>query len=389
MISYMIRVFIIFSFALLYREQTHLLPHHISYKNILGYDSKVGKVYEWHDISRYLQELKIKKFNQPNRGLSIRWLGTFGFELSDGTTSLLIDPFVSRPTPKEQFRPLHIDTDAVNHYVLRQGNNSTIKAVLVTHSHYDHIQDVPYILSQYLDNGIQPILIGNKNTEQIIQSYNKSDISWIGPNNSLEKIQIYVTDFSSKENAHNQWNIGRFKITAFQGLHPQYDFFSWRGPSGLIESTPPFYVWDYKLNHNESIGFLIEYGGLKIYFSDSPFIQNPKNIGKVDILIQTIASREMENNIAECIKVMEPIYYIPAHYDNFFKPLDEFSTFDPVIGFGFPENIFGDTETHLIDFAHFDSFITEFENEYKTQSTELRLLKLLYYYSIESLVLKK
>ena len=388
MIRHMIRAILLLSFTFLFSEQIRLFPHHVSYKEIRGYDSQKGKVYEWHDASRYVPTSNIKKSIKAYGGLSIRWLGTFGFELTDGKTSILIDPFVSRPNPTEQFKPLQIDTDAVDHYVLKQNNTSDQKAILVTHSHYDHIQDVPYILSQYLNNETQPILIGDRNTKHIIYSYNKSDIPWMSPKKPLENIIIYVADFSSNENK-NQWVVGRFKITAFRGKHPQYDFSPWRGPSGPIESTPPFYVWDYKLNHNESIGFLIEYGGLKIYFSDSPFIQNPKNIGKVDILIQTIASREMENNIAECIQAMEPAYYIPAHYDNFFKSLDAFSTFDPVIGFGFPKNIFVDNETPLIDFAQFDLFITEFEAEYKTQTTELRLLKLLYYYSIESLVLKK
>jgi len=384
----MIQSILFLSLSILFGQSSHLLPYHISYKGILGYDSKKSAIYEWHEVSRFSSAVKVKRSKKAPYGLSIRWLGTFGFELTDGKTSIVIDPFVSRPTPTDQFKPLRIDTDAVDHYVLKQNKTSDQKAILVTHSHYDHIQDVPYILSHYLNNETHPILIGDRNTKHIIYSYNKSDISWKNPNKPLENAIIYVTNFSSKEN-NNQWKVGRFKITAFQGQHPKYDFFPWRGPSGPIKSTPPFYVWDYKLNHNESIGFLIEYGGLKIYFSDSPFIQNPEKIGKVDILIQTIASREMENNIAECIQAMEPTYYIPAHYDNFFKSLDAFSIFDPVIGFGFQENIFGDNEAPLIDFAQFDSFITEFENEYKTPSTELRLLKLLYYYSIESLVLKK
>mgnify|MGYP002526229627 CR=1 FL=1 len=126
-------------------------------------------------------------------GLRIRWLGTFGYEISDAQTTILIDPFITRPKPAELLKPIVIDTSAVQHYLLSMVDLNKLAAILVTHSHYDHLEDVPFILAQFPDANNRPIVAGDPNTARIIQSYKHgSGIGWVDRSGGLADSRINV-----------------------------------------------------------------------------------------------------------------------------------------------------------------------------------------------------
>ena len=369
----------------------------ISYAGVPGYDAAAGPILEWSSASVGNAEPNIKSAVKAMPGLRIRWLGTFGYEISDAQTTILIDPFITRPKPAELLKPIVIDTSAVQHYLLSTVDLNKLAAILVTHSHYDHLEDVPFILAQFPDANNRPIVAGDPNTARIIQSYKHgSGIGWVDRSGGLADSRINVLDLDNDNPTVKVGTFGRFTITAFKGQHSRYDYVPWRGPKGPVKDKPPYNYWDYKLYNNLSIGYLVETNGLRIYFSDSPLVINPELIGQVDIFIQTITTRA-ENNISTCLEELKPNYYIPAHYDNFFKPLDVFSKFDTVIGLDLPENIFDSPGPSLVNYSRYNEFLNEFETQYVPQAVaskkldrkpKLRVLKLFYYYSLESLILK-
>jgi L-ascorbate metabolism protein UlaG (beta-lactamase superfamily) len=86
--------------------------------------------------------------------VQLKYLGTAGWEITDGKTVLLIDPFLSRPrmiTPNDDTlptdtRPLRTGDD------MAQSDTAVIDAhiqradfILITHTHLDHVLDLPYI----------------------------------------------------------------------------------------------------------------------------------------------------------------------------------------------------------------------------------------------------
>ena len=369
----------------------------ISYAGVPGYDAAAGPILEWSAASVENAEPNIKSAVKAMPGLRIRWLGTFGYEISDAQTTILIDPFITRPKPAELLKPIVIDTSAVQHYLLSTVDLNKLAAILVTHSHYDHLEDVPYILAQFPDANNRPVVAGDPNTARIIQSYkHNSGIDWVGHSGGLADSRISVLDLDNDNPTVEVGTFGRFTITAFKGEHPRYDYVPWRGPKGPVKDKTPYNYRDYKLFNNLSIGYLVETNGLRIYFSDSPLVLNPELIGQVDILIQTITSRA-DNNISTCLEELKPNYYIPAHYDNFLKPLDAFSKFDTVIGLDLPENRFDSPGPSLVNYSRYNEFLNEFETQYVPQAVaskklyrkpKLRVLKLFYYYSLESLILK-
>jgi L-ascorbate metabolism protein UlaG (beta-lactamase superfamily) len=86
--------------------------------------------------------------------VQLKYLGTAGWEITDGKTVVLIDPFLSRPrmvtpgddTSPTDTRPLLTRDD------MAQSDTAVIDAhiqradfILITHTHLDHVLDMPYI----------------------------------------------------------------------------------------------------------------------------------------------------------------------------------------------------------------------------------------------------
>ena len=68
--------------------------------------------------------------------LKIRYLGTAGFILSDQHRTVVLDPFISRPSLWQTFtQPLLSDPALVRQYIPQADE------VLIGHAHYDHILD--------------------------------------------------------------------------------------------------------------------------------------------------------------------------------------------------------------------------------------------------------
>src|SRR3954468_12182652 len=72
--------------------------------------------------------------------LRLSWLGTAGFIVETSETTLLGDPFLTRPSLARVARRLVPDDLAIARHVPRR-----VDAVLCGHSHYDHVADAPRI----------------------------------------------------------------------------------------------------------------------------------------------------------------------------------------------------------------------------------------------------
>src|SRR5206468_2435085 len=99
--------------------------------------------------------------------------------------------------------------------------------------------------------------------------------------------------------------------------------------------------------------------------------------GPVDLLLEGIASRMKDNQIVTRINKLKPRYFIPTHYDNFFKPMDQFRTFD----FELIDPIIAPNDN-----SRLKEFIETFGHDVQTPLPKLRMMKMFYYYSLEELL---
>ncbi len=91
-------------------------------------------------------------------GITLSYLGTAGWGITNGKVVILIDPYLSRlktVTPNdsvlpEDTRPLITSEDFVNSdQAVIDARITRADCILITHTHFDHAMDMPYIAKKY------------------------------------------------------------------------------------------------------------------------------------------------------------------------------------------------------------------------------------------------
>jgi L-ascorbate metabolism protein UlaG (beta-lactamase superfamily) len=96
---------------------------------------------------------------QKQQGYSVKltYLGTAGWEITDGKSVILLDPYFTRlklddgsPASQNDKRPLYHDVDFVapDAKVIDEHVPQHVDYILVSHTHWDHALDAPYIAAK-------------------------------------------------------------------------------------------------------------------------------------------------------------------------------------------------------------------------------------------------
>jgi hypothetical protein len=89
-----------------------------------------------------------------NNLVVVKYLGSGGFYFTNGKAALLVDPFFS-PYPLLPLALKKISTQSENVekglYDIKSDIYAHVDGIFNTHSHYDHLLDVPYVFNHYLD----------------------------------------------------------------------------------------------------------------------------------------------------------------------------------------------------------------------------------------------
>jgi L-ascorbate metabolism protein UlaG (beta-lactamase superfamily) len=96
----------------------------------------------------------LPRFASAQGEVRLSYLGTAGWEITDGKTVILVDPYLSRlkrPTPNDAVlsddpRPLFgLDSIGVSDEAVVDAHIKKADFILITHTHSDHALDLPYI----------------------------------------------------------------------------------------------------------------------------------------------------------------------------------------------------------------------------------------------------
>lgn len=230
--------------------------------------------------------------------LSVTWYGTSCFLLEDGDDAILFDPFLTRASKLDiiLFKDLKSDPVVVNKWLPLE-KRKKIKAIFVSHSHYDHILDVGEIQKDTTAN-----LYGSKSTLIIGKA------SGINAN-FLKKIKI-----------NDKLKVGGFEVGVFKGEHPSH-FLNVTMADGPVDKnfSYPSSAFSYKMG--EVFTYLVKVNNKTIFInaSSAPFTDFKV---KIDLMIQGLTySSSYDEIIKKQIIPSNTGVVIPSHHDDFFVKL--------------------------------------------------------------------
>ena len=232
--------------------------------------------------------------------LTAAWFGTTAVLLSDGAHAVFVDPFFTRPRGFGRMvlnRPIAPDEALIRDWLARAGVTE-LDAVLVSHSHYDHAMDAGVVAKL---TGAR--LAGSQSTLNI------------GRGAGLPESQLVAMRPGETR------TFGTFQVTFIESRHAGA---TGGAPTGdiLAPLVPPATYLDYKQGGAWSI--LISHPqGRVLHHGSAGFVPGALAGRRADVVFLGIALLpDLPSYLAEVVDAVGAHRVIPAHWDDFTRPLD-------------------------------------------------------------------
>jgi L-ascorbate metabolism protein UlaG (beta-lactamase superfamily) len=226
-------------------------------------------------------------------GLKLRSLGVTGFELTDGTTTVLMDPTPTRPPPLALITG-PIDADPA------LGAKWCPKAdvILVNHTHFDHALDVGAIAAR-----TGALVVGSQNTINLALS------------------RGVAKDKTRVVKSGDTVTVGAFTIEVRSSRHT--DILVSQPMSGVIPpDAKPTWFWGYALD--ETLAYRITANGTSVWFHPTSTYAAGE-LGALPaktLIVGVTGEKQTAQKIRGLLDESKAKRVLPTHFDNFFQPMD-------------------------------------------------------------------
>lgn len=234
------------------------------------------------------------------RGLRLRYLGTAGWEVSDGKTTIWVDPVPTRPTINQLVSgPLEPDREAQRAMQLRYAD-----AILVNHAHFDHVLDVPDLALR-----TDAVVIGTQSVLNLCRSRG------VKPN------KLILAE------GGKEIRVGTFSITPHASAHGPVAKITDPMPGVISPEAKELWFWEYTQDGTRS--FRLEANQTSVYVSAGSPLPPGKEflsggrIGPTGTIMIGLAGPVPQASLEACMAEVQPKVVLASHMDNFFHPLDE------------------------------------------------------------------
>lgn len=223
-----------------------------------------------------------KKKPTMDSSLQFRWLGVAGIELRANGRTLVLDPFLSRP-PLSRF----LFGRVTSNRPLVGRTLPSCDYILVSHSHWDHMMDVPGVA-----RNTGALAFGSPNTCRLL--------SLLGvPREQIRLIR-----------AGDRLSLGGFAVDVLPADHGFIAPTLASGPL-LPDLRPPLRIRDYRMD--VCFSFLVEVQGHRLLLL-------PGERVRADIVFPVPVRRRAAYYVS-MMQEVQPSVVVPVHWDNPFSPL--------------------------------------------------------------------
>ncbi|MBO3696876.1 MBL fold metallo-hydrolase [Roseivirga sp. E12] len=240
--------------------------------------------------------------------IKLRYFGTAGWEITDGAVTVLVDPYISRlklgegpSSNKEDTRKVYKRSDYFeSDTVLINSLIQKADFILVHHSHFDHLSDVPYIAKK---TGAK--VIGTESTVNVLKAYGV-------PNDQLYTVK-----------GGEDYQFENFSVRILESIHSALNkkhYFDSRTISPSV--TAPMKIAEFV--EGGSLMFLARFKNHKVLTMGSMnYIEREVDGLRPDILLPGVNFSRLEiYKYTERLMQLTgfPKTVIPSHWDNFRVP---------------------------------------------------------------------
>ena len=236
----------------------------------------------------------------PQGEVRVRWLGTAGFEISAGGTSILIDPYITRASLSDcVMRPLEPDLSEITRVTPRAD------AIIVGHTHFDHALDVPMIAKR-----TGATVFGSKSAVALCRA------SLVPETRCVDVEREYGQSPFETE-------VGPFKLRFAVSAHSR--FMLGRVPfPGEIQDCDhvPLRTERYRCGAVFRVEIQV-FGRTIVHLGSAEIVERTAPPKDVDLLLLCVAGWQSSQKFPERVaRALDPKVVCFSHWDNFFRPLD-------------------------------------------------------------------
>ena len=225
---------------------------------------------------------------------TLTYLGVAGWKLTSPGGTLLVDPYFTRTPISDDTAPLVPDATAIAAFTPEH-----VAAILVEHSHFDHVLDVPSIAAR-----TSALVVGTESTANLVRA------------SGIAELQICIA------HGGDTVDLEPFHVKVVAALHSLTGQENKPIPS---EVTLPLRMSEY--GEGGTLQYLVTVGGKRIYFVGSAnFVE--ENIRamneQVDVAVVAIGLRnKVPNYTCRLLAALHhPSIVLPNHFDAFHRPLN-------------------------------------------------------------------
>ncbi len=236
--------------------------------------------------------------------MKVTFFGTTTLLFDDGHDQVMFDVHITRPSLARYIGGSKKTDTALADELISKHGIDRLKAVFVSHSHHDHVMDVPYFV--------------NKTHAHVYGSSSALNVC-----RGCDVPEDQLTEFRENET----YVTGGFTVKVLRSLHSKPTILN--NDLGQTIDEPlrqPARLRDYR--EGGSYDFYVEAEGKRYLIRPSfNYIEGQLDGYKCDVLFLGVAGlakadEETERNFfRETVEKTEPKLIIPLHWDNFFSPL--------------------------------------------------------------------
>ncbi len=233
-------------------------------------------------------------------GPRVTWLGVAGIAVEHAGEVLLLDPYVSRPGLRRSLTlPLRPDERAVRRYLPRADY------IVCTHSHFDHILDVPMLARA---TGAQ--VVGSTSSCNHCRAAAVPDRQLLEVR-APQELTLGPFQLSLRPSAHVHTPAGRPPLVGRMGT----------------DAAPPMRARQFL--SDETFGTMVRCEGERpwslFHLGSGAFLPETLlgHAGACDLLMVALIGRQQTPGFtARLLANLRPRAVIPIHFDNFFLPVE-------------------------------------------------------------------